>query len=361
MLCVLIGIVPFNYDYWGSLKRISVTDDYEVEWREHSEVYDDDGIRTFLVSAVSELSDPALLEHSVKVHLRKDFGVHIETVIWASIPAPVYLKPTGGYQLTFHTETDRHLLEWGIMVQEGLLDSKRIIDLRKLVDDAINQVEDSLAIHRPNINIGQDNFIFREIASRNLERFDLRVNDQETCAFVTEFIMNHPEVKKILYNNLGSESEIDFDISVVYSKPGACTQGWHADGDHQKGGSDAGWSTDGWKKQSQAYAFCLFIPLINLNDEVGFTQFWPKSHYSRQLAGFGPVAQLCHSTFDGKCSAGDAIWYDYRLMHRGMPNCSVNTIRPVLQIVFKKKWYIEKSNFSEEPIAPSENTQTKTK
>jgi hypothetical protein len=36
------------------------------------------------------------------------------------------------------------------------------------------------------------------------------------------------------------DTNIDFDVSVVYSRPGATTQGWHADGDHK--GSDAGWN-----------------------------------------------------------------------------------------------------------------------
>jgi ectoine hydroxylase-related dioxygenase (phytanoyl-CoA dioxygenase family) len=239
------------------------------------------------------------------------------------------------------------------MVQEKVLDQERIKELRSLVDQAIERVEEKLTTYRPNITIGKDNFNFREIASRNLERFDLRVTDHETCDFVQTYIMDHPVVKNALHHNLGDDSEINFDISLVYSKPGACAQGWHADGDHQKGGKDAGWSVNGWKTQlSGAYAFCLFIPLIDLNDEVGFTQFWPKSHYSRDLAGFGKVAELSKTTFDGKCAAGDAVWYDYRLMHRGMPNKSQDKIRPVLQVIFKKKWYVETSNFTEESIIP---------
>ena len=87
--------------------------------------------------------------------------------------------------------------------------------------------------------------------------------------------------------------EIDFDLSVVYSKSGAPDQGWHADGDHQKGAEDIKWVVDGWKTHlTPAYALCVFIPLIDLDDETGYTQFWPGSHQSRGLAGFGPVAQI---------------------------------------------------------------------
>ena len=120
---------------------------------------------------------------------------------------------------------------------------------------------------------------------------------------------------------------------------------------HQKGANDAGWDDDGWKMRlSHSYAFCLFIPLIDLDDETGFTQFWPGSHRSRNLVGFGKVAEVTRATLDGKGPAGCGIWYDYRLLHRGMPNES-NVLRPVLQVIFKKKWYVERSNYGSEPIA----------
>ena len=64
------------------------------------------------------------------------------------------------------------------------------------------------------------------------------------------------------------------------------------------------------------------------------------------------MAELIETTFDGKCNAGDAVFYDYRLFHRGMPNNS-DIIRPVLQVIFKKKWYVEKANYGEETIAQS--------
>lgn len=352
MFCILLGIVPFNKEYWGTLKQISTIRDVTVDWRSHAEIKDD-GINTFVVSIVSEISDPTLLEEYVREFLKSKYGEQVETEIWASVPAPIDLKPKEGYKLSFQEAPDSHLREWGIMVQEQVIDQERVQELRTLVDNAIERIEQDLATYRPNIKIGKDHFNFREIASRNLERFDLRVTDNETCHFVQKYIMDHPAVKNVLRHNLGDDSEVDFDLSVVYSKPGACAQGWHADGDHQKGGKDAGWSVDGWNCQlSNAYAFCMFIPLIDLNDEVGFTQFWPKSHYSRDLAGFGKVAELIQTTFDGKCAAGDAIWYDYRLMHRGMPNHSPDKIRPVLQVIFKKKWYVEKSNFTEESIIP---------
>lgn len=247
-----------------------------------------------------------------------------------------------------------NLRKWGIFIQKKILNLEEVKILRSIVDEAIQEVELSLAMHRPDIHVGRDTIIFKEIASRNLERFDLRLTSDAALNFVKDHVLQSDIVQDFLTRCLdGDSSEIDFDVSVVYSKPGAITQGWHADGAHLNTVHDAGWDEDGWKTRlADAYAICLFIPLIDLNYEVGYTQFWPGSHRSRDLVGFGPVAELTCSTFDAIGSAGDGIWYDYRLLHRGMPNNSSNTIRPVVQILFKKKWYVERANYGMQSVAP---------
>ena len=37
--------------------------------------------------------------------------------------------------------------------------------------------------------------------------------------------------------------------------------------------------------------------------------------------------------------------YDYRLMHRGMPNTSVGTERPLVQLLYHSRAYVEKKNY----------------
>lgn len=370
MICILVGVVSYKKEYWEDIKHISSVGEHSIQWRSHSEVIDE-GIPTLVVSAISEITDANSLVQAVEDKLRNEYGDDkgIACEMWATAPSPLLLKPDGGYELAFDSQEDEQWAIWaeqtmremGIIVQEQILDLDRVKELRCLIDQAIYEVEESIASHRPDIQVGKDFFCFQEIASRNLERFDLRLTDPDIADFVKMHVMDNPRVKATLDRCL--DSSINYDVSVVYSKPGACAQGWHTDGDHQKGGRNAGWSTDGWKMQlSNAYAICLFIPLIDLNDDVGFTQFWPRSHYSRDLAGFGKVAELTETNFDGKCNAGDAVYYDYRLFHRGMPNNSKIT-RPVLQVVFKKKWYVEKANYGEESIVQSsrdEATGTRT-
>ena len=283
--------------------------------------------------------------------------------IWASAPAPIPLPPPragGGYHDEMFSLSRRNhqpgasssMQEWGLALEEQVLDEPVLAKLRCMVDSAIHETEASIRTHRPDIRIGKDNFCFSEIASRNLERFDLRLDPLLMEPYV-DHILENDNIRNMLEENLGV-GEFDCDASVVYSKKGACVQNMHADGKHHPGSSDAGFHKDGWRTQlSKPYAICLFIPLIDLNHEVGFTQFWPGSHRNRGLIGFGSVAELTHSTWDGICKAGGAVCYDYRLIHRGMPNNS-KVVRPVVQLIFKKKWYVERDNYGTESIGVGE-------
>ena len=283
--------------------------------------------------------------------------------MWASAPAPLPLRPaTTGYDMLSNISGDRWddeapqlMREYGIVQQENILNTEEVGELRQMVDGAIANVESLLAKYRPEINVGEDSFIFKEIASRNLERFDLRMDTIPGAAeYVERCILDNSKVQSLLRQSLGESEEVDFDISVVYSRPGAINQRWHADGSHQKGAKDAGVEDMGWKYTlADAYALCLFIPLIDLDHEVGYTQFWPGSHRHRDLVGFGPVAELTKATYDGISKAGGGVWYDYRLLHRGMFNVS-KVVRPVVQVIFKKKWYVEKVNYGNESIIREE-------
>lgn len=339
---------------------------------------DDGGTPTLLVQAITEAPSEAILEAiQTELHNCRDDILNSEghpqqqtnkCEMWATAPAPLPLRPSNGYESKLSmvhgdiVNSSRVLKEWGIIELTKILGPTQTQELSLLVEEAIATAEASLALNRPEIVVGRDAFIFREMASRNLERFDLRLSVDSDCGrFVTRHIVQQPHIQQLLKQTMEDEqsdadidtvtdTNFDFDLSVVYSRPGACAQGWHADGKHQQGTKDAGWERLGWKNQlARPYAICLFLPLINLNDEVGFTQFWPGSHRHRDLVGFGKVAEIAQATLDGKCNAGDGILYDYRLLHRGMPNKS-SQIRPVVQVVFKKKWYIETANYGNESI-----------
>lgn len=359
MICILIGVSPPSEELWENISKNMVSVEYagigrmvDITWIQHCPA-DDEGKPVELFTAIT--SAPTL---NVVELVDKTLGDQFSCELWASAPAILPLQPSGGYDKVIRYDPNSEvsieewapevLREWGMFVQKGLIKAEEIQQIRAYVDEEIEKTENAIREHHPEVNIGKDTFLFKEIASRGNERFDLLLQSASSREFIEEKVKS--QVSTILEKVLGSNSELNFDVSVIYSKPGSPNQGWHCDGDHQKGSPDCGWDPDGWKTTlAETYALCLFIPLVDLNDETGFTQYWPGSHRNKNLVGFGPVAEIAQATWNAKCSAGDAIWYDYRLFHRGMSNSS-SILRPIVQVLFKKRWYAEKANYGGESV-----------
>jgi len=370
MQCILIGVASPSNDVdatlWGLVtQQVTHVDEIIITWVNYSYATDEEeGQRTLLLCAISDASNTDDIVNAVSAIVERDAEV------WATAPAILPLRPLGGYdkyiknydkefsELLRDSWAKQTMKEHGLFFQNALVDKSTVEELREQIMAEIDVTEDLISRHHPEINIGKDFISFKEIASRGNERFDLLLQSSSSSKIreiVESRVVEH--ISPVVESILGSD-EVDFDLSVVYSKPGAPDQGWHADGDHQKGAADIKWNFDGWKDHlADAYALCLFIPLIDLDDETGYTQFWPASHQSKGLAGFGPVAQITESTWNGKCKAGDAIWYDYRTMHRGIQNCS-SKLRPVVQVLFKRKWYKETRNYGTVAITEAKQETT---
>ncbi|KAL7545774.1 hypothetical protein ACHAWF_009119 [Thalassiosira exigua] len=363
MLCVLAGIAPAGASclleddkIWDAIHlQIANVNGEVVNWIASRKSHDDDGHPVTLVCATSSAPVDDII--AAASDILDNLGYSCE--LWASAPAILPLRPLCGYtqhlmhfpENSWEDQASSATKEWGMFVQTSVIEIHEVQILRSCVEEEIMIAENLIRLRRPALVLGKDIISFKEIASRGNDRFDLLLQPPSKARDIVEQVIigrNTSILEQILGGRLNED--IDFDVSIVYSKPGAPNQGWHADGDHQKGANDAGWEIDGWKNQlAKPYALCMFIPLIDLDDETGYTQFWPASHRNRGLMGFGPVAEIAEATFDGKCKAGDAIWYDYRLMHRGMQNTST-LLRPVVQVLFKKNWYVEKRNYGTESL-----------
>ena len=379
MNCILIGVTPPGPEdaVWNTVnKNLTKVDGFTVDWIANSKTQDDEGVLVDLICAATDAPvDDVVAATSSAVS--GDLGDCHTCELWASAPAILPLRPLEGYDKYIVTHDNKQcyrsslaptietslgewaaltMKEWGVFVQTSLIEAHEVDELRTCIDGEIANIENLISLRRPDLTIGKDVISFQEIASRGNERFDLLLPPTSKARdFVEHALLDRisPLIERLLNGRIGET--IDFDIGVVYSKPGAPNQGWHADGDHQKGAKDSGWGEDGWKVHlAEPYALCLFIPLIDLDGETGYTQFWPSSHRNRGLAGFGPVAEITGAIWDGKCCAGDCIWYDYRLMHRGMCNTS-NAVRPVVQVLFKKTWYTEKRNYGTESLRHNES------
>jgi hypothetical protein len=221
--------------------------------------------------------------------------------------------------------------------ENGIIHFKKAVQeserksLRLLVHERIQEAQTLDASYDPS----NEHVAYSEWASRGKRRFDLLFdlerNDHRlgVLRHLTEQGPWMPLIRKIL-----KRDSVKCMVSVVYSLPGATTQSWHADGGHYG---------------KEAYAVCIFVPLIDLNVSVGYTEFWPGSHEHKGLIGFGAAAELLEGTVHAVGDEGDAILYDYRLMHRGMANTS-DQLRPILQFVYHVPWYTETKNYGDKAL-----------
>lgn len=88
------------------------------------------------------------------------------------------------------------------------------------------------------------------------------------------------------------------------------------------------------------YSVTLVIPLVALNDETGSTLFYPGTHLNPGAEN--PADAAPH------LDPGDAILFDSRILHGGLPNRSGQP-RPILYCTYHRAWYRDVSNFADMP------------
>ena len=181
--------------------------------------------------------------------------------VWASAPAPLPLVRLGSQindrnnDAADPIEVARLYAEFrskGLCLLPGILNCPSndgsvdfLESIRVMVDDAIRNAETAIATNHPNIVIGEDAFLFREIASRSKQRFDLLIDkDTELYNLLYDAVIYdtccklESEISTLLKNlfaeninmatidvqgmsDLTEKPDWEVDLSVVYSKPGA--------------------------------------------------------------------------------------------------------------------------------------------
>lgn len=159
------------------------------------------------------------------------------------------------------------------------------------------------------------------------------------------------------------------NFSLVISTPGSEIQSWHADGGHVS-----------LISHEPCHVFNIFVPLVDVDIAMGPTELRPGSHYyTRDLTKMmlGAMARKeLRPTITPELEQGDALVFDYRILHRGRANLShkledknsATTAsstkqhstgaernhdgkdRPILVITFAKSWFVDVCNFPKRSI-----------
>eukprot|EP00565_Helicotheca_tamesis_P003874 CAMPEP_0185726698 /NCGR_PEP_ID=MMETSP1171-20130828/2590_1 /TAXON_ID=374046 /ORGANISM="Helicotheca tamensis, Strain CCMP826" /LENGTH=279 /DNA_ID=CAMNT_0028395093 /DNA_START=38 /DNA_END=877 /DNA_ORIENTATION=- len=139
-------------------------------------------------------------------------------------------------------------------------------------------------------------------------------------------------------------------LSVVTATPGCPQQAWHADGGHVD-----------LSQHQPCHCLNVFLPLVDLTPQLGPTQVRPGTHHhTRNLAPMMLAAKArktLRPPLTPILNAGDALVFDYRVLHRGLPNVTANS-RPILVMAFAKKWFTDILNFPRRSMLHAHHDQS---
>ncbi|CAN0232902.1 unnamed protein product, partial [Phaeothamnion confervicola] len=188
---------------------------------------------------------------------------------------------------------------------------------------------------------------FAEIVQRNHGRFEMAFGMDEGV-FATDAVRRNPRIDAVVGGALGSGDGgwTLHKTTLIVATGGAAEQAWHADGGHIS-----------LEKHLPAHCLSVFLPLVDLSAELGPTEFRPGSQvYTRDLARLLLAAKARRQLQPPQAPlprAGDALLFDFRVLHRGRANATAAD-RPVLVLVYAKPWFRDVVNWPKRSLADAE-------
>lgn len=213
---------------------------------------------------------------------------------------------------------------------------------KALVDALVSAVHANyeacgLALRERELDPEEDSYGFKQIIHRSRGRFDMQMDEGVAPAPLLASLADkvfgtwHSQLLEWL---LGPDYRINF-TAALYAAAGCADQEPHADGGHLFH------STHGTRVHSPVHALQLFLPLCDMDAERGPTEFWPGSHLvaNTRFADMMPSLVL-------EATPGDAILFDFRVVHRGTANRNANRLwRPILYQTVTRGWFTDDFNF----------------
>lgn len=197
--------------------------------------------------------------------------------------------------------------------------------------------------HKRDIGIGKEAGS-NEIVQRSSGRFDLNFAS-ELPASAELPSMDAEAILAAVGAILGHDWRIELRGALV-ALPGAREMAWHVDGSHL---------FPGLPIHLPAHALNIFIPLVDITEEMGPTEFCPGSHFLTRntrpsyVQSSVSLESLGYTDIPvrGTLSTGAALLADFRTLHRALSNRSKHP-RPILYFSCAKPWFRDGA-FPEQP------------
>eukprot|EP00928_Gymnodinium_smaydae_P038305 TRINITY_DN26450_c0_g1_i1.p1 TRINITY_DN26450_c0_g1~~TRINITY_DN26450_c0_g1_i1.p1 ORF type:complete len:1190 (-),score=160.04 TRINITY_DN26450_c0_g1_i1:349-3891(-) len=217
---------------------------------------------------------------------------------------------------------------------------------KTLLAECLTSVEQRLDVLLSRVSfhgfdLEKDEIMFKEFCKRmHHRRFDVRLpapgeapwqGDEalpqgDVDAWTKLHAEAHRKAWPVLQAQYGlSESDVQLAGCVV-SLPGSSMQNYHQDG-----------STEGF--------FNVFVPLVDVTEENGPTEFLPGSQVPVAEGGLS-FAAAPRKPVAPTLDAGEIMIFDYRVRHRGLGNGSCG-MRPVAYLVYTPRGLSDVNNFKE--------------
>lgn len=187
-----------------------------------------------------------------------------------------------------------------------------------------------------------NSFRYKEVASRCLGRLDVRWRTN-LFPFNAPEVVENTFITKLMEKLLGKDAKLLY-CGLIYSMPNSADQPWHQDGTPLFDESEL-------KVDVPPYAMNVFIPLDNIDEAIGPTEFILESHKNEHAQRINlnvdKAIQWDYQPIGPLLFSGEVLIYDYRVCHRGAKNLSTQT-RTMLYLMYARPWFKEHLNFSED-------------
>lgn len=254
----------------------------------------------------------------------------------------------------FSVQCDRIMRENGVVIIESnqnMIENKIMKSLTKsaaeIEHDIVTKLREKGHTFEGEQADESTNFKYHEVASRCLGRLDIRYK-MDCDPFDQEEVKCNKYLMPVVKSLLGRDAELVY-AGLILSFPGSADQPWHQDG-HQLF-SDEEFSVN---QSLPPYALNVFVPLDDVDVEVGPTEFCVQSHTRKKAIEIMKRIEKGDETGTNMVGpllkTGDALIYDYRVCHRGVKNISEAKTRPMLYLMYARPWFKEHINFSTEKL-----------